>query len=411
MTKYEKYKLDNGLTVLIHQDRQLTVEVINVLYKVGSRDEEKGKTGLAHLFEHLMFEGEYGGYSFDDVIQLAGGDCNAFTNADITNYYDILPPQNVEIGFQLESRRMRQLPLSAELIDTQRSVVIEEFKETALNVPYGDVWHELLPVAQKGTPYAWPVIGKSIERIKKMCYEDFEHFYNKHYTPDNAILCLSGPLSPKELKPLVDRYFGGLANGDRNGTKAHRFHHPKVKRVVCLEKNVPIDSLWICFNMCAHTQDAYYTTDILSDVLSSGKSSVLYEKLVKQKNLALSITAYVTGNIGPGLFVIEAKPMPGIKLEQLEQAIWDVLHTMCTSFVAERELQKHIHYVENSTAFAKADGLHKAMQLAFFEVVGNADLFDRSLELYKKITPEAILEQSKLLFTESNSTTLSYIAV
>ena len=308
MIDFSRFELANGLRVVVHEDKSTPMIAVNILYNVGARDESPDKTGFAHLFEHLMFGGSANIPNFDEPIQMAGGENNAFTNNDITNFYNILPAENIETAFWLESDRMLSLNFSKESLEVQRKVVLEEFKETCLNQPYGDVWHHISEMAYKVHPYQWPTIGKVPKHVEDATLEDVKNFFYKYYRPNNAILVVSGNTTVEIMKALSAKWFGQIPKGDDVGAK-NIPQEPKQQQLVQRTKyaKVPIDSLYLAFHIPGRVDEDYYATDLLSDVLSNGASARLYRRLLKEKRLFSQIDAYITGNIDPGLLIIEGK--------------------------------------------------------------------------------------------------------
>ncbi|MCB0642858.1 MAG: insulinase family protein [Phaeodactylibacter sp.] len=410
MIEYKRFILDNGLRVLVHEDSSTPMVAVNVLYNVGARDESPEKTGFAHLFEHLMFGGSANIPNFDDVIQIAGGDNNAFTNNDVTNFYDILPAENIETAFWLESDRMLSLNFDERVLEVQRKVVLEEFKESCLNQPYGDVWHHLADMAYKVHPYRWPTIGKVPKHVEDATMTDVKDFFFKFYRPNNAILTVAGNTTFEEVKALTEKWFGDIPSG----VVATR-HLPKEPPQKKLEQrinetNVPVDAIYLAFHTPGRLEDDYYATDLLSDVLCHGPSSRLYRNILKEKHLASHIDCYVTGNIDPGLLVIEAKPAEGVTLAQLGQAIWDELNQLKAAPISEKELEKVKNKIENTLVFSESNILNKAINLAFFEVLGEPDRINTEVELYRSIQATDIHRLANALLTEENCSELHYKA-
>lgn len=408
MIQYERYTLKNGLRVLIHEDFSTPMAVLNVLYNVGARDERPDRTGFAHLFEHLMFGGSANIADFDEHIQLAGGENNAFTNNDITNFYDILPAQNIETAFWLESDRMLQLAIDQKQLNTQIKVVLEEYKETCLNEPYGDVWHHISDMAYKTHPYRWPTIGKIPEHIAEATMADVQDFYQKFYHPNNAILVISGAITVEKAIQLTEKWFGDIPSGQ---TPLRRLPKEPPQRKLERRINnskVPVDALYLAFHMPSRTDRDYYAVDLLSDILCNGPSSRLYRKLLRERNLFSQIDAYVTGSIDPGLFIIEGKPSTGVSLEQAAQAIWSEIELLKAAPINERELQKWKNQIESTLLFSETNVLTKAINLAFFEVIGEAELINREKELYQAVTPEDIHRVANEILVDSNCSELLY---
>jgi len=386
LIRFERFTLANGLRVLVHEDKSTPMVVVNVLYNVGARDESPDKTGFAHLFEHLMFGGSKHIANFDDVIQLAGGDNNAFTNNDITNFYDILPAENIETAFWLESDRMLSLNFDERVLEVQRKVVVEEFKESCLNQPYGDVWHHLADMAYKVHPYQWPTIGKVPKHVEDATLDDVKSFFYKFYRPNNAILTVVGNVSTAQIKALTEKWFGDIPAG------------------AIPSRSIPAEPPQ------QKLETDYYATDLMSDILSHGPSSRLYRKLLKEQQLVSHIDCYVTGNIDPGLLIIEGKPSEGVSLEQLEDAIWKELELLKAETVSERELEKVKNKIESTLEFSETNILNKAINLAFFEVLGDANKINEEVQLYRQTTVEDIHRIANKLFTKENCSELYYKA-
>jgi predicted Zn-dependent peptidase len=383
---------------------------VNVLYNVGSKDESPEKTGFAHLFEHLMFGGSAHIPDFDDPIQMAGGENNAFTNNDITNFYDVLPAENLEIALWLESDRMLSLNIDKKVLEVQRKVVVEEFKETCLNEPYGDVWHHISELAYEVHPYQWPTIGKIPKHVEDAKLSDVKKFYRKFYRPNNAVLVVAGKVKTRQTLALVEKWFGDIPPGEiytRNIPEEPRQTAFKFHRT---EGKVPLDALYLVFHTCSRKDVDFYAVDLLSDVLGNGSSSRLYRRLLKEKKLFSTIDCYITASIDPGLLIIEGKPSDGVSLEEAEAAIWQELELLKAEPILERELQKLINKSESALVFSEASALNKAINLAFFEVLGDASLINREVELYEAVTVEAIHRVSNEVLTKENCSKLIYKA-
>lgn len=325
MIAYEKFTLNNGLTVIVHEDHSTPLVALNILYKVGARDEQIDKTGFAHLFEHLMFGGSINIPSYDEPLQIAGGENNAFTNNDITNYYLTIPSQNIETGFWLESDRMLSLAFSEKSLEVQRSVVIEEFKQRYLNQPYGDVWLLMRPLAYKVHPYRWATIGKELAHIEDATLEDVKGFFKKWYAPNNAILSVSGDCTLEQIKSLCKKWFEPIPMADVPARMLPVEPIQTETRIQEVEKEVPNSHIYMAWHCCARTDKDFFATDMLSDLLSSGKSSRLHQQLVKEKNIFTEIHAYMSGDLDKSLFFIEGKLVDSITMEDAEKSIWEEL--------------------------------------------------------------------------------------
>jgi predicted Zn-dependent peptidase len=405
---FSRFELPNGLKVLVHEDNSTPMAAVNILYNVGARDESPDKTGFAHLFEHLMFGGSANIPDFDDPIQMAGGENNAFTNNDITNFYDIIPAQNLETAFWLESDRMLSLNFDEKVLKVQQKVVIEEFKETCLNEPYGDVWHHIADMAFKVHPYRWPTIGKVPKHVEDATLEDVKSFFYKYYRPNNAILVVAGNIKEAEVRHLTEKWFGEIPAGEPIARQL-----PQEPPQLRLEKrinqaNVPVDALYLAFHTPARTDKNYYAADLLSDVLCNGQSSRLYRRLLKEQQLFTHIDCYVTGSIDPGLLIIEGKPALGISLEMAEEVIWKELELLKNELIPDKELQKLKNKIENTLCFSELNVLNKAINLAFFELLGDANLINEEGKHYQAVTTEDIKQMANQIFTPENCSELYY---
>jgi len=408
MIQFKRFKLDNGLTVLVHEDHNTAMAVVNILYKVGARDESPEQTGFAHLFEHLMFGGSVNIPNYDGPLQQVGGENNAFTSNDITNYYISLPANNLETAFWLESDRMLSLAFSEQSLEVQRQVVCEEFKQRYLNQPYGDVWLKLRPLAYKVHPYRWATIGKELKHIEDATMADVKAFFKKYYTPQNAIMVVAGDVDFATVKVFAEKWFAGIPAGESFARNLPAEPEQTEARREDVEADVPVSSLYLAFHGPDRLSDDYQRMDLLSDILSRGSSSRLYRSLVKQQKLFTDINAYVLGSIDANLFVVEGKPVEGVSLEEAENAIWRELETMKGTLVEERELQKVKNKIESTLLFAELSILDKAMNLAFYEMLGKAEDYNTEVEKYQKITAEELQHIASALFRKENSSTLVY---
>jgi len=407
--KFEKYTLDNGLKVLLHKDESSPLVAVNVLYDVGSRDEDPDKTGFAHLFEHLMFGGSLNVPDFDIPIQFAGGDNNAFTNSDVTNFYNILPKENIETALWLESDRMLQLDFNQEMLDVQKKVVVEEFKETCLNVPFGDMWHELSKLCYKDHPYQWPTIGKDFSHIEKAKLDDVEYFFNRHYHPNNSILCITGNYDEKTIKESIQNWFGPIPPGKISVRNLKQEKQQTEKREFIKHENVPGQNFLVAYHMVDRSHPDYYIFDLISDLLSTGKSSRFYKKLAKKGDLYNSLSAYISGNMDPGLFILDGKLAAD---QDYLLAIGKAKHELDLlkdELVSDYELSKIKNKIISLLEYSELSILNKAINLCHFELLGNADLINNQVEMYEKITPQDIQRVAKEYFTEQNCNSLVYL--
>jgi zinc protease len=411
MIKFDKFTLKNNLTVIVHQDKSTPLACVNLLYDVGARDEDESKTGFAHLFEHLMFGGSVNIPSFDEPLQMVGGENNAFTTNDITNYYCTLPAENIETAFWLESDRMLSLAFTEKSFEVQRSVVIEEFKQRYLNQPYGDVWLLLRPLAYKTHPYKWATIGKEISHIEDATMQDVKSFFKKHYNPANAILVVAGDIELDQIKNLCEKWFAPIESIQKPARNLPIEPKQTEPRRLTVERDVPANSIYKAYHMCSRHDEAYHTIDVISDILSRGNSSRLYKTLIKEKQLFTDINAYVMGDFDKGLFVISGKTPDHVKMEDAEKAIFEELEKIKKELVGVDELQKCKNKVESSVTFSETDVLTKATNLAISELLGDAELINQEIEKYAAVTREKIKEQANLILDENNCSTLYYMAL
>jgi zinc protease len=410
MVDFNRFVLSNGLKVLVHEDFTTPMAVVNVLYDVGARDEDPEKTGFAHLFEHLMFGGSINIPSYDEPLQRVGGENNAFTSNDITNYYITLPASNLETAFWLESDRMLSLAFSEKSLEVQRNVVCEEFKQRYLNQPYGDVWLKLRPLAYKEHPYRWATIGKELKHIEEATIDDVKAFFKKHYNPANAILVVGGSVNTDEVKILAEKWFGSIPKGEKPVRDLPQEPIQTEARREVIKADVPLNAVYVTFHMPARSQNGYYECDLISDILSRGNASRLYTSLIKEKKLFSDINAYITSSSDPGLFIVEGKLTAGVDPQLAEAAIWTELELLKNEYVADRELTKVKNKVESTMVFAEMSLLDKAMNLAFFELLGNAANLNSETQKYLVVTKEDIQHQAQKMFVKENSSTLFYLA-
>lgn len=411
MVKFERFTLNNGLRVLIHEDHATPMAVLNILYDVGARDEDADKTGFAHLFEHLMFGGSVHIPNYDTPLQRVGGENNAFTSNDITNYYITLPAVNLETACWLESDRMLSLAFNEKSLEVQRNVVCEEFKQRYLNQPYGDVWLNLRPLAYHTHPYRWATIGKELAHIENAKMEDVKAFFQRFYHPANAILVLAGNVYPEQALPLIEKWFGSIPAQPKPARNLPREAPQTEARRQTIKAKVPQDSIYIAFHGVDRLHPDYHAMDLITDLLSRGQSSRLYQRLVKEKAWFTEVNAYISGSIDPNLVVVEGKPTANITMEQAEEALWAELKALKDELVPEPELQKVKNKTESLMVFGKMSILDKAMELAYFELLGDAGLINQEKDQYLQVTPAHIQQVAQQIFRAENSSTLIYLAV
>lgn len=408
MINFTRFSLPNGLTVIHHFDGNSKLCVLNILYKVGSKDENPEKTGFAHLFEHLMFGGSVNVAEFDTELQVAGGENNAFTSNDITNYYITLPANNIETAFWLESDRMLSLDFSQKTLDVQKAVVIEEFKERYINQPYGDVWLKLLPLAYKVHPYSWPTIGKSFEPIESATLDDVKSFFYNFYAPNNAILVISGNIELEEARRLTEKWFGPIPAQTIERRKYEQEPEQTEARVEHVYNDVPLDSIIMAYHICDRLHPLYYATDLLTDILGSGKSARLFTRLLKKQKLFSEIDCYQSGDFEAGLMIIEGKLIKGVSHEKAQLAIEEVLNDLIQNGVSEEELEKVKNKTETNIRFNDMGVLNKAMKLAYAEYYGDINLANSEVDEYLKVTQEDIKQAARTYIKPTNCNILYY---
>lgn len=411
MIPFQEFILDNGLRVIVHEDHTVQIAVMNILYDVGSRDENPDKTGFAHLFEHLMFGGSKNIPSYDEPLQLVGGENNAFTNTDITNYYLTVPAANLETGFWLESDRMLSLSFDPKVLEVQRKVVIEEFKQRYLNQPYGDVWLKLRPLAYQKHPYQWATIGKEISHIENATLDDVKDFFFAHYLPNNAVLVVAGNVTTDQVRQLSEKWFGSIPSGKKKERKLPEEPQQKEKRILTIEANVPANALYKTFHMPGRFHSDYYAVDMLSDILSRGESSRLYQALVKEKEIFNSISSFVMGTIDPGLMVVNGRLKVGMKLEDAENEVDKVLLKIVSEGVTENELQKVKNQSAASLEFGEVEVINRAMNLAFSSLSGDANLVNKEIDNIEKVTTGDIQRVATKILQKENSSVMYYHSV
>ncbi len=408
MINFERFTLKNGLRVLVHRDTGTPIVAMNIIYNVGAKDENPELTGFAHLFEHLMFGGSKNIPRYDDVLERVGGENNAFTNNDYTNYYLTIPKENLETAFWLESDRMYDLAFSPKSLEVQRNVVIEEYKQRYLNQPYGDVWLLLRPLVYKVHPYRWATIGKDIKHIENARMEDVKAFYKKFYNPSNAILTLAGDLELEQVKSLCVKWFEPIEAGEPYVRNLPQEPPQTEHRFLEVERDVPVNALFKIYRMCSRLDDDYHATDLISDILSNGKSSRLNIELHKKQKLFSSVSAFISGDMEPGMFVVAGYLNEGVDFAEAERAVDRELKRLAEEYVDEDELTKVKNKVESSLTFSEINCLDKAMNLSYFELLGDAALSNKEIDKYNKVSILDVKRIAASLFRDENSTTLYY---
>ncbi|MFN0082754.1 MAG: M16 family metallopeptidase [Ferruginibacter sp.] len=410
MILFEKFTLENGLRVLVHEDDSTPMAVVNVLYDVGAKDENPEKTGFAHLFEHLMFGGSINIPVYDEPLQVAGGENNAYTTNDLTNYYCQLPAENIETAFWLESDRMLSLAFGKKSLEVQRKVVCEEFKEHYINKPYGDVWHRLRNMVYTTHPYKWMTIGASLKHVEDATLADVRAFFKKHYNPSNAILSVAGNVEVAKVKELAEKWFGSIPAGEKYTRNLPVEPKQTAPRTLEVKADVPLDALYKCWHIYPRVDDRYYTADLITDILSGGASSRLFQSLVKEQQLFSNIECYHMGSTDAGLLVIEGKLIKGVDIKKAEQAINEELKKLQATGVTVLELEKVKNKTESTLAFEDMSVMNRASSIAMYELLGDADLMNSELAKYQAVTAEDILAETRIIFDENNCSTMYYMS-
>ena len=398
----------NGLKVLVHEDKNTPMAVVDVIYDVGARDENPEKTGFAHLFEHLMFGGSVNVPVYDEPLQLAGGENNAFTTNDLTNYYCQLPAENIETAFGLESDRMLSLAFGEKSLGVQRKVVCEEFKEHYINKPYGDVWHKIRELAYTTHPYKWMTIGKELKHVEDATLQDVKDFFHKHYTPNNAVLVVAGNIATDEVKRLAEKWFGPIPAGKKYNRQIPAEPKQTAPKTMEVKANVPLDALYKSWHIASRIDDRYYPTELITEILSGGGSSRLFQALVKEKKLFSNIECHHFGSFDEGLLTIEGKLVKGVSMKDAEAAVMEEVNKLKQEGISEKELQKVKNKTESMLAFEDMSLMNRATNIAIYELLGDADLINKELGRYQEVTAAEIKEESNRIFDENNCNTLYY---
>jgi len=410
MVQFEKFVLENGLKVIVHQDKSTPLAVMNILYDVGARDEDPAQTGFAHLFEHLMFGGSVNIPEYDEPLQMAGGENNAYTTNDLTNYYIQLPSENLETAFWLESDRMLSLAFDEKSLEVQRKVVCEEFKEHYIDKPYGDAWFKMRELAYKNHPYKWMTIGKQLSHIEEAQLTDVKNFFFKHYRPGNAIMVVAGNVETSQVKALAEKWFGNIEAGERTKRELPVETAQTAARAEEVKADVPLDGFYKTWHIEGRLSAQYHAMDLLTDILGGGESSRLYQKLVKELQLFVSIQCYHFGSIDPGLLTIEGKLVKGVDIKAAEAAIEAILQDIKENLITSEELEKVKNKTESIMAFEDMSVLNRATSLAFYELLGDANMMNTELQKYADVTVTAINKAAKDILAPENSSTLYYLA-
>ena len=410
MIKYQHTKLNNGLEVISNRDSASRLVAVNILYKVGARNEDPNCTGLAHLFEHLMFRGTHNVPDFDTPIQMACGENNAFTNNDYTDFYITLPKDNIETALWLESDRMCGLNLSEQACDIEKRVVIEEFRQRYLNQPYGDLNMLLRQMVYTSHPYRWATIGLKPEHIADAPLESIRKFYNDFYHPSNAILSVSGDIDAERVFELADKWFGGIPDKPYNIPTIPVEPKQTEARRMEVERDVPATTIVIAFHMGNRLSKDFFLGDITSDLLAGGDSARLYEHLIKGKKLFTSVNAYISGDVDEGMFVFTGQLLPTTSEQEAEAAFWEEMELLSNGEIGDYELEKVKNKFEANTLFGELNVMNKAMNLGYYSMIGDLPLINREIEIYRSLSKSEIADFARRTFQKENSSTLIYRA-
>lgn len=407
--RFSRHYLKNGLCFLHHYDPNTPFVVVNMLYKVGSRDEHEEKTGFAHLFEHLMFEGTPNVPYFDGPLQEAGGENNAFTNNDYTNYYDMVPALNAEIPFWLEADRMQHLNINPTSLELQKKVVVEEFKETIIDQPYGDAYHLLRAMVYRQHPYRWPAIGRDLKHIASARLEDVSTFFNDYYVPNNVILVVAGNIRERRALQVARKWFEGIAsNPDLQHMSFQEGEQLEARRQT-VHADVPHDAIYMAFKMPGRLEEGYHTADVLTDILASGNTSMFYQALIKEQGIFTEIDAYISGSNETGMLVIEGKLSENHGADEGEAAIWKILEKLSDTPIRSADLKKVKNKMITYMNFSDASLLNRAISLAYYEMLGDAALINEEERKYSAVRPNDILEFCRTFIQSEKSNTLFYL--
>jgi len=408
MVNYNEFRLDNGLQVIVHEDPDVQIAVMNILYRVGARNEDASRTGFAHLFEHLMFGGSANVPSYDEPLQLAGGENNAFTSNDLTNYYLTVPAANLETGFWLESDRMLSLSFDPRVLEVQRKVVVEEFKQSYLNKPYGDVWLKLRPLAYQVHPYQWPTIGKEPAHIEQATMDDVRSFFFSHYLPNNAILVVAGNVTTSQVRELAEKWFGPIPAGKIAARQWSPEPTQKEKRTLSVTAEVPANAIYKAYHMPARMESGYHATDLASDMLGRGHSSRLYAMLVRDKEIFTSVSAFITGSVDPGLLVLMGRISGSTSPEEAEKHLDEVVNEFVISGSTDQEMEKVRNQAETSLGFGEVEVMNRAYGLAHAAMLGDTGLVNSELETIRNVTAADVNAIAKQVIREDNASVLYY---
>jgi len=407
MIDFKKCCLNNGLRVIVHEDNSTPLAAVSLVYMVGARNEDPELTGLAHLFEHLMFRGSESVHDFDDQLQLAGGENNAFTNSDITNYHLTIPAVNIETAFWLESDRMKGLNITEESLANQKMVVLEEYRQSYLNQPYGDASLLLRPLAYKVHPYRWPTIGKE-EHIKKVTLRDIKDFFHSYYSPNNCIMAVAGNVKADDIFKLADKWFGKIRMRKVNHVSLPEEPPQNTERKLTVKRKVPANALYKAWHVCGRKEPSFFTLDLLTDILTAGESGRLHKILIRGKKLFSSINSYLTGDLDPGLLIIQGRLMNGVSYEKAEAELNNIIEELKNTTVPDEEMEKVKNRFEAEHIMGQVNILGRVLALSQYEVLGDASLINSEIDMYRNVTAEMVKDAAVKYLDRTNCNTLYY---
>lgn len=408
MIEVSNHILSNGLKIIHNRDITTRFAAVNILYGVGSKNEDPQFTGLAHLFEHLMFSGSKNVPDFDKALQVAGGESNAWTNQDFTNYYETLPIQNIETALWIESDRMKSLDISDENLSVQKSVVIEEYKERCLNRPYGDLGHLICSNSFKKHPYRWPVIGKDISDIEKVSMNEVSSFFKKFYSPSNAILSVVGNIDFDKLIIMAEKWFGGIKSNIITPTNYEFDDSQSGSNIIKIEKQVPQNMIIKAYRMCGRRDSCYQASDIISDVLANGQSSRFFKNIVSKGRAFTSLDASIWGTVDPGLMLIQGRLAPNSNYEEGEKIIDEAIIDLLQNTPTQKEIDKCVNKFESRELFNILNQGERAQKMAICEYLKDSNYINSEIEAYRALKPDNIQEVATNIFNPENCSTIYY---
>lgn len=408
MIDFYRAKLENGLTLIHHEDKTTPFVLTNILYKVGAKHESPSRTGFAHLFEHLMFGGTKLFEDFDIPLQEAGASNNAFTNNDVTNYYEWLPAHNAELAFCMEADRMVNLKINKKSLDVQKSVVIEEFKEQYINKPYGDVWHIIREMVYEKHPYRWPTIGLIPDHIKEAKLEDVKEFYENFYTPSNAILVVAGNINRETCLEYTEKWFSPVTKKMHFVPEIPTEPEQNKQKRKTVHRDVKQNRLYVVFKMPGKDDPLFTVADLLSDILSLGESSILYKKFVIENKVAFDTDAFISGSVDTGLFVFTIRFKDNVNPEDSESVLFEIIKNVM-DYITPKALEKVKNKNLTSIYFSENELMNRGIGLAMGEALGDAGKINEEEAKYLGVTMDDLRSFAQKYLTPEKSNILYYL--